>query len=180
MPILVLLSYLCVLLLMFIWGYIFIYNKNIIQRYSNFLHIPRSQINEYLDSILHKKYGLNIIRVNIEENSEDDSDTKPAQSRGEREGAKNMIIGVLFSMTLALSIGLVILMMCELGDYLEVEVRLTLFKFTIDTLMLLLIFMLPFCIISLFMVQELASFTRSKRKSVVAVALFIIWFVILH
>ncbi|RLV96318.1 Golgi pH regulator [Spathaspora sp. JA1] len=182
---LVSLSYTCVISLTFVWGYTFIYNNNIIQRYADFLHIPRPEINQYLQSILHKKYGSNIIQVNVEENSEDD-DNKPIVA-SEREGdtrnrLKNQIIGVLFSMTLALSIGLVILMMCELADYLEVSIRLSLFKFTIDTLMFLLIFMLPFCIISLFMTQDLVPFlTKSNWKSaVVTIILFIIWFFILH
>ena len=55
----------------------------------------------------------------------------------------NRIIGIVFSVTLSLSVGLILLILLELGDFLDADSRLGLFKITINTLIFLLVSVVP-------------------------------------
>ncbi|KAG7664428.1 uncharacterized protein J8A68_002031 [[Candida] subhashii] len=178
------LSYLTTISSVFIWTYTFVYNKNIIPKYSNSLHVPKARINEYLENSIRKKYGLNLMQVNVEENSEYDYNSdKPSNGNSSRtrlDIVKHSFVGILFSLTISLSIGLITLMMCELADYFDVGARLMMFKFTIDSLMFLLVFLLPIGIINLFVSQDIFPRSLKSKRMVLVGLIFVGWLYILH
>ena len=67
----------------------------------------------------------------------------------------NRIIGIVFSVTLSLSVGLILLILLELGDFLDADSRLGLFKITINALIFLLVSVVPIFIISLLAIQDI-------------------------
>ena len=79
---------------------------------------------------------------------------------------------------MALSVGLISLILLELGDLLDADYRLGLFKFTINTLMLLLVMVLPISIISLLIAQD--DLPRTVKSVGLIIGSYIGWLVILH
>ncbi|MCP8719309.1 MAG: Golgi pH regulator family protein [Asgard group archaeon] len=166
-----------VVLIVFIWSFLFIFKKNLLQKYSIHLHIPQSQINDYLDKNLK---SLKLIRVQIDDAESEDEyltmKSKPLIQK--KEDTRNNIIGLIFSTTMALSVGLISLILLELGDLLDADYRLGLFKFTINTLMLLLVMVLPISIISLLIAQD--DLPRTVKSVGLIIGSYIVWLVILH
>ncbi|RCK55947.1 Golgi pH regulator [Candida viswanathii] len=169
--------YFFVVLVVFIWSYAFIFNKNLLQKYSTHLHIPKNQINDYIEKNL---TSLKLIRVQIDDSEEED-EYKAVRQRPHHdpnEELRNNVIGFIFSSTMALSVGLIMLILLELGNLLDADSRLGLFKFTINTLMLLLVMVLPISILSLLTVQD--GLPRTGKSVGLIVGLYIFWLVILH
>lgn len=141
------------------------------------MHIPQSQINDYLDKNLK---SLKLIRVQIDDAESEDEyltmKSKPLIQK--KEDTRNNIIGLIFSTTMALSVGLISLILLELGDLLDADYRLGLFKFTINTLMLLLVMVLPISIISLLIAQD--DLPRTVKSVGLIIGSYIGWLVILH
>lgn len=141
------------------------------------MHIPQSQINDYLDKNLK---SLKLIRVQIDDAESEDEyltmKSKPLIQK--KEDTRNNIIGLIFSTTMALSVGLISLILLELGDLLDADYRLGLFKFTINTLMLLLVMVLPISIISLLIAQD--DLPRTVKSVGLIIGSYIVWLVILH
>lgn len=185
------------------WIYHLVYNKDLIQKYSQHgSNIPQNSINEYLDRNLRHIYHLNILDVNTIEDDMELEELKHGQQRApnhqllngfytkaaikpdtplnENQRLRQMITGILFSFTIALSLGLVFVLMCELGDFLSVESRLSLFKLTIDTLMLLLVCVLPLACINLVISKDLVLKDLKFTTVAVSICSYAVWFVILH
>lgn len=177
MSLLTTITFVFLVLIVFVWSYTFIFRNNILQKYSTHLNIPKSQINDYLDKNLK---SLKLIRVQIDDiEFEDEYLTVKSRPHFESiEDLRNRTIGLIFSGTMALSVGLIILILLELGDFLDADYRLGLFKFTIDTLMLLLVMILPISIISLLVLQD--DLPRTTKSMGLIIGSYIIWLVILH
>lgn len=170
-----------IILLVFltIWIYAFVYNHNIIQT-SGRLHILPSQINEYIQAHLIHKYNLRIIDVKVSEDDFDGGKVKH-NSISHETSRKNDIIGIIFSITIALGTLLIVLMMCELADFYNVKVRIVLFKFVIDTLVFILTLFQPCMIISLCICQDLVPYRNQQyTRLVISLALLVGWLYLLH
>ncbi|KAK6463320.1 Abscisic acid G-protein coupled receptor-domain-containing protein [Scheffersomyces coipomensis] len=172
---------------LFFWIYKYIFNHDMIQNYSNRLHLPKSKINEYIASGLNYKYKLKIHPLDIDKDDEeeeaDNIDDKIHKSSQPEEGSlKEKLVGVIFSGTITLSVVLVVLMLCELVEYMDHDLRLSLFHFTIDCLIFLLTVVQPFLIISLFINQDLIpKFQKTNYISIgLTILLFLVWFLALH
>ncbi|KAF6063219.1 Abscisic acid G-protein coupled receptor family protein [Candida albicans] len=90
----------------------------------------------------------------------------------------NRIIGIVFSVTLSLSVGLILLILLELGDFLDADSRLGLFKITINTLIFLLVSVVPIFIISLLAIQDILPKTLPSAGLVSI--LYAVWLLVLH
>ncbi|KAI5953453.1 hypothetical protein KGF54_002825 [Candida jiufengensis] len=174
-----------------IWSYLFIFNKNLISKYYSSYQqiIPKSQINEFINSKLRNEKSLNILSIDMSNDEEEEEEEiihfqpklqSHQQQKNTNNDYGNIIIGIIFSVTLSLSIGLIILMMCELGNYIDHDTRFGLFKFTIDTLMLLLVLVIPFCSINLLINQNLAPIKINNTRKVMTVVIYALWFLVLH
>ncbi|KAI5960418.1 uncharacterized protein KGF55_004710 [Candida pseudojiufengensis] len=174
-----------------IWAYLFIFNNNLISRYysSNQEYIPRSQINEFITSNLRNKKQLNILLIELDKDDmEQDEEINLSHSKlhskqslsKEIASYGNYFIGIVFSLTLSLSIGLIILMMCELGNYVNHDTRVVLFKLTIDTLILLLVLIVPVCSINLIINQNLTLVSFDRVKAIFTLIACVLWFLVLH
>ncbi|CAI5757905.1 unnamed protein product [Candida verbasci] len=168
------LLYLLIYIVITIWCYS-LYNQELIQKYSNNLYIPKHLINNHLKQIANAT-RLDLIELNIDENTIHE-DVKPTVKLAPNN-KKNTIIGILFSISISSSIGLIILMMCELGDHFNVDSRLLMFKFTIDILMFLLAIVIPYFIITILLNQDLIP--RKSYQIGSTIGLFILWSYILH
>lgn len=157
-----------------IWAYKLIYHNNLIQKYSTYLYIPKVHINDYIDKNLKH---LNLIRVNID--SHDDlHEEKPSVLYNSKSDMLNRIIGIVFSVTLSLSVGLILLILLELGDFLDADSRLGLFKITINALIFLLVSVVPIFIISLLAIQDILPKTLPSAGLVSI--LYAVWLLVLH
>ncbi|CAK9438439.1 uncharacterized protein LODBEIA_P26630 [Lodderomyces beijingensis] len=165
------------------WVHSFVYNKNLIQKYSTSTAIPVNQINTFIHEKLRRPYNLTIAEVDVSNIQDDELDHKTSkweQGTSRFEKTRTLATGLLFSISVSFSFGLILLMMCELGDYFAVETRLILFKFTIDSLMVILACVLPLCSISLLVNQDLVPMRATGARFGATICLFGVWFVILH
>lgn len=162
---------------MYLFGLSCLSLRRTFYRNIQFICIFLSQINDYLDKNLK---SLKLIRVQIDDAESEDEyltmKSKPLIQK--KEDTRNNIIGLIFSTTMALSVGLISLILLELGDLLDADYRLGLFKFTINTLMLLLVMVLPISIISLLIAQD--DLPRTVKSVGLIIGSYIGWLVILH
>lgn len=162
---------------MYLFGLSCLSLRRTFYRNIQFICIFLSQINDYLDKNLK---SLKLIRVQIDDAESEDEyltmKSKPLIQK--KEDTRNNIIGLIFSTTMALSVGLISLILLELGDLLDADYRLGLFKFTINTLMLLLVMVLPISIISLLIAQD--DLPRTVKSVGLIIGSYIVWLVILH
>jgi hypothetical protein len=94
---------------------------------------------------------------------------------------KHFVIGVVFTLTVSMSLQLITLMMCELVDLFDESARLGLFTFTINWLMVLIILVVPFLVINLVVVQDLVPQPRRNSvKTAVSLVAVVLWFFVLH
>ncbi|KAK6454061.1 Abscisic acid G-protein coupled receptor-domain-containing protein [Scheffersomyces xylosifermentans] len=171
-----------------IWIYSFVFNHNIIQTYSNRLHIPKSQINSFIASKLVREHKVEISFVNSEgfldadDSNNDFSVTNRKPSSTTNAFTTNYkIVGITFSATIALSVELIFLMLCELIDVFNEDTRLFFFTLTIDSLIFLLTVVQPYLIVSLFVNQKIFPGIKGNTTNLVkTVLLFIFWLVALH
>lgn len=169
--------FIILLVLLTIWIYAFVYNHDIIQT-SGRLHIRPSQINEYIQAHLVHKHHLRIIEVKVSE--DDDEDRFKPKSVSHQTARKNDIIGLIFSVTIALGTVLIVLMMCELVDFYNSNVRIVLFKFVIDSLVFILTLVQPWIIISLCVSQDLIPKREQYTKLGISLVLLVCWLYLLH
>ncbi|KAI3406407.2 hypothetical protein KGF56_000888 [Candida oxycetoniae] len=191
------LLYIFILVLATIWIYSFVYNRNLLQRYSTSLNVPISQINEYIDINLSKPYQLQLIEVNVLDDEAEAGggaggggggggsrrlarEINKSRIGSDLERSRDLVTGVLFSTTVSFSVGLIILMMCELGDYFTVNTRASLFKLTIDILMILLALILPFCSISLLINNDVLPVKSNSVRVFATFCVYAAWFLVLH
>lgn len=158
------------------WVYKFVYNHDFIQEYSG-KQLKRNKINVFI-SRLNDNYKLTLIPIN--DNLYDDSDY---DSRlifiDQISRFKNKIIGITFTVTITLSFQLICLMMCELIDMFDEQVRLTLFHITIDFLIFLITFVQPFFIVSLTINGDILP-GKNYFKLALTLGAFAFWFYILQ
>lgn len=162
---------------LFFWIYKFVYNHVFIQEYSG-KQLKRNKINEFINK-LNDKYKLTLITIN--DNSYDDSNY---DSRlifiDQISRFKNKIIGTTFTITVTLSFQLIFLMMCELIDLFNEQLRLTLFHITINFLIFLIIFLQPFFIINLTINRDILPNFKNYFKLVATIILIGFWFYLLQ
>ncbi|ODV78529.1 uncharacterized protein CANTADRAFT_53760 [Suhomyces tanzawaensis NRRL Y-17324] len=174
-----------------LWIYRLVYDHQIIRTYSGRLHTPRHEFNRYIETSVNRPFGAHLMALTVDENDEDDY--KPYDHKNGQHNvtemtaqkdfhSKNKIIGWIFAAAISLGIELIVLMMCELIDVFGEDVRLWWFTITIDSLMVLLTFVVPFLIINLAVHRDLAP--RLTRKSyggaILTAVLVIVWLVLLH
>lgn len=163
------------------WAYTYIFRQNLTETYSASNSIPKNQINEHIRQNISGRYGVYLLEVNTTDEIEDEYTNidKPASSAA-NNNTFNIIIGVVFSLTFAMSIELIILMMCELVDLFDEHARLICFKIIINTLVFLLTCIQPFMMISLFLNEEIVPISQSNLRRAGTVVLYMGWFFILH
>jgi len=159
------------------WVYSYVYNHEFIQEYSG-KEMSRNQINELISKLNHT-YKLSLHSI------DDSHDSGTYDSKlifiDQISRVKHFVIGVVFTLTVSMSLQLITLMMCELVNLFDESARLGLFSFTIDCLMVLIILVQPFLLINLVVVQDLVPQPRQNYvKTTVSLALVVLWFFILH
>ncbi|KAK6198786.1 Abscisic acid G-protein coupled receptor-domain-containing protein [Scheffersomyces amazonensis] len=167
----------------FVWIYRYIFKHDLIQNYTNKLHLPKSRINEYIVSNLNYRFKTRIIPLDVDIDDDDDNDLgdKIRSQQQEINHIKELLVGFSFAITITLSIGLIVLMLCELIDVMNVDIRLGLFHFTIDSLIILLTVVQPFLIINLLVNHDIIPSTKKNYySSGFTIALFLLWFFVLH
>lgn len=170
--------------------YKYIYNHNLIQTYSHRLHVPKAEINDFIAAKLVRSHHLEILPVNVEDNEDEfEPDRKLHNSELYNKPSStllaekryNMLIGLIFSITISLSMLLMLLILCELVDYLSEETRLFYITCTINSLVFLLTIAQPFLIVSLFINNTVVPVFKSNvLKFVQTMALFLCWLFALH
>lgn len=174
-----------IFILVFLWCFKLLFKHEIIEKYSPRLHVAKPRINEFLQETIGKKYRLTIIKVDEDEDEVDADGVKTHEFT--REGTDQSkqkyishIVGVVFSLVITLSIELIVLMMCELTNTFDRHSRLLSFKFTINSLIILITVIQPFIIISLFVNQELFPVQASYFRRLLTAIAYGVWFIILH
>lgn len=175
-----------VLLLLCAWTYRFLFNHEIIRNYANRLHTSKAQINIIIDKDANAKFGCNLLHVNVEDELEDRKEPAVSMSKSYSEIHQkhiHRVVGGLFSAVIALSVQLIILLMIQLTGSFDLD--LSLFKFSIRTLVVLVTMIQPLLIVSLYVNQDLLPAFASRSpgsllRTFATVALCVGWYVLLN
>lgn len=160
----------------FAWAYFVVFRHDFIL-YADRLSIANNHINIYIHNNVNEKYGLAVQEVAVDD--EDTYERPSAETGPEQSRLARKVVGVLFSLVTALSIELIVLMMCELTETLAQQARLVAFQITIDSLIVLITVVVPLLIVSLCTNDNVVP-TQSTGQKSVAVVLYGLWFVALH
>lgn len=160
----------------FAWAYFIVFRHDFIL-YADRLSIAKNHINVYIHNNVNEKYGVSVPEVVVDD---DDRYERSYTEKGPEQSLNSQnVVGVLFSLVTALSIELILLMMCELTGTLAQQARLVAFQVTIDSLILLITVVVPLVIVSLCTNDNIVP-TKSTGQKTAAVLLYGVWFVALH
>lgn len=170
----------------------YVYEGNLIAKYTPRLSVPVSRINEHLQ-IFSYKYQVNLAYVDESSQVQEDEELKrraesqfssiyenPVFAVHDSTKATDRAVGVIFAGVISLSVELVVLMMCELTATFNKRSRLVAFEATIDALIVLITVVLPFIIISLYLNQEVFPVRCTRPRKAATGAIYVLWFVLLH
>lgn len=176
--------YAAVFLLVCAWTYRFLFNHEIIRNYTNKLQTSKAQINSKIQDA-NAKYACHLLHVNVEDELETLPVLTPARKSYSELHQKHIhrVVGALFSVVIALSVELVILLMVQMTGGLGLDLRL--FKLSIRVLVVLVTMVQPLLIVSLYVNQDLLPTFNSRSpgslaRTTVTAALCVGWFFVLN
>lgn len=157
------------------WCYRFVFNHDLISSYTNPHTIGKAHINSYIERTANAQYGCLLPRLQVEV-------PPPASHRpslaANHERNIDRVVGALFSVTTALSVELVgVLLMQLLG---LMDLHLHFLRPAIRMLVLLVTVMVPFLVATLYVNQDVPLANARAAPVVATVALYAAWYVFLR
>ncbi|KAF7582771.1 Abscisic acid G-protein coupled receptor family protein [Clavispora lusitaniae] len=169
------------------WSYKFAFNHDLIRNYSNPHSIKKANVNSIIDREINGRYGCSLPHVDVDDELAGDSTAEPTFKRKTMAETHqeniNLVVAGLFSVTTALSIELVGVLMLQLTGLFEAD--LAFFRLAIRVLVFLVTVVQPLLVVSLYVNQDLvptfkAGSTASATRVASTLGLYVLWYVILH
>lgn len=172
------------LILFAVWAYRFIFNHDIIRNYIHRQYVSKAKVNALIDST-NKQFGTSLRHVDVEGETLEPTLLPHLTTKSYAEIHQkniNKVVRVLFSLVIALSLELVLLLMVQLTGSFEID--LPFFKFNLRTLVVLVTMVQPLLVVSLYVNQDLLpslnySSPAAISKTISTLALCVGWFMML-
>lgn len=163
------------------WTYRYIFVKDIVTSYALPRKVKLQEANRYIQKNFNEKYKTLFEMLALDnEMSKEAFHFNEKQDQPKREETQFKVIGYIFSLTVSFSFGLIMPMMCLLVGLFFESSRALCFKLIIICLVLLLSFIQPFAIISLYYTERFNFFRCNNYQKFSVTATCVFWLYVLH
>lgn len=175
----------------FFVSFTFTYNHSLIPSYLSSSKISKSAVNQHILQLA-QKFNLHLIELKVDHEEETETMRSHVDNHVHAGGSassgssgtssvEEIVVKSIFSLGLSLSAMLVVLILCELMDFLNSLARLFCFHLVINLIIALLTMVQPFIILSLSIFQRLAPPRGYLITLLVIFAVsYLSWFILLH